>query len=353
MAPPEYHIEHVILLVIFLVFASVGTSFAQASPATTPPTARWLDLQTLSVNIRHRRIVTSTGTVGKNQAQEKTQIRARFKIDPAARYAVHVGAFSGDGFTSSWNATGLGTGDFTGVHLVKQLFLAARPVAGLELQYGGLYVEKGESSEITYYDEDGYLVGERVFVRRPDWFFFNEIMATLGSRGDLDDSNVFNRFESLDRTDYRQVQLTRQFGDAATASFDYTWVDDASTIRPAVTLQTPWTPALDQVRLEIYHRYGEDPASGFALDGSRNIGRVRVTGGYADIDPAVGEFNGDRYGEGRRLYIGASIPVVAGLNLSLFGTHTVGETAPLPNKIRTDVVLTYSFLPALRRTGLF
>ncbi len=341
-----------ILLIIFLILVNAGAAAAQA-PSAPATTARWLDLQTLSVSVRHRRIVTSAGVVAKNQLQEKTQIRARLKLDGAANYTVNIGAFSGDGFTSSWNNTGAGTGDFVGTHLVKQLFLAAKPVQGLEIQYGGLYVEKGESSEITYYDEDAYLVGERVAVRRPKELFFNEIIGTLGSIGDLHDSNVFNRFKYLDETSYKQLQGTREIGKQATASIDYTRVDDTSIVRPAVTIRTPWTPIVDSFRLEIYHRYGTDPDTGFALEGDRQIGRVRVGLGYADIDAIAGAFNGDRYGVGKRVYANASVPLVQGLTLQFFGTHGVGDNPPLPINVRTDVILTYNFLPALRKTKAF
>jgi hypothetical protein len=349
----EYHSQHVILVVVLLVLANASAALAQTPATSPPPAARWLDLQTLSVSLRHRRIVTSTGKVGKNHLQEKTQIRARLKLDSAARYSVNVGIFSGNGFTSSWNSTGIGTDDFTGVHRVKQLFIAARPADGLELQYGGLYVEKGESTELTYYDEDAYLVGERVFIRHPDVLFFDEVMATLGSLGDLTDSNVFTRFKSLDETSYKQVQVTRRLGEDASASFDYTRVDNTSVIRPAVTVRTPWTRVLNQVRLEIYHRRGSNPDTGFAVEGGWQVRRVRVGVGHADIDQEAGVLNGDRYHYGKRWYANASIPVATGLNLSFFATHTVGENPALSNKLRTDVILTYNFLPALRKTGIF
>jgi hypothetical protein len=344
----------VILLIIFLVLTLIHASAAAAQPpAATATTARWLDLQTLSVTVRHRRIVDSADQVRKNQLQEKTQFRARLKLDAAAHYTVNVGVFSGNGFTSSWNSTGIGTDDFTGAHEVKQLFLSAKPIAGLELQYGGLYVDKGVSTEITYYDEDAYLVGERVLVTRPKQLFFDEILATLGSRGDLKDSNVFRRFKSLDDTDYRQLQATRAIGPHAQGSLDYTYVDAVSTLRPAVTVQLPDVPGGTQIRLEAYHRYGNDPATGFDVEGGGQIQRVRVSVGYADIDPVVGRLNGDRYTLGKRVYANASVPLVAGFSLSFFATHTVGDNPPVSNKFRTDVLLGYNVLPALRKTRAF
>ena len=41
------------------------------------------------------------------------RLAARLKFDPAGRYALHVGVFTGSSFTSGWNSTGLGTGEAT------------------------------------------------------------------------------------------------------------------------------------------------------------------------------------------------------------------------------------------------
>src|ERR671924_485051 len=104
--------------------------------------------------MRYRVIETSSGLVPSNQLQHREQFRARFKADERGRYALHAGVFSGSTVTSSWNNTGIGTGDpVTNVRL-KQLFAAATPVDGIHAQVGSLYVNRGESTEITTYDED-------------------------------------------------------------------------------------------------------------------------------------------------------------------------------------------------------
>ncbi len=352
--PSEYHIPLVKPLIILLMIANAGAAFAQAQPATAAPaTARWLDLQTLSVSFRYRRINNTTGDVTSNVLQEKTQFRARLKFDPNGRYTVNVGVFSGGGFTSSWNSTGVGTGTGTVQHSVKQLFISAKPTKGLELQYGGLYIDKGVSSEITYYDDDGYVVGERVSLDRADRLFFDDITATLGGFGDTSEPNVFHRLDSLDQTNYKQLQVTKRAGSRASGSFDYTRVDTTSTIRPALTVRVPETRVVDQVHLELYHRYGSDPATGFAAEVARSFKRVRVTAGYADIDPNYGGLNGDRYNKGKRIYATAAVPLPDHFSLSLFGTHAVGSNPKLSNDVRTDVILTYNFLPVLRKTGVF
>jgi len=43
----------------------------------------------------------------------------------------------------------------------------------VEIQYGGLYFDRGQSTEVTSYDYDGYLVGERITLNRPRNFYFD------------------------------------------------------------------------------------------------------------------------------------------------------------------------------------
>ena len=81
-----------------------------------------------------------------------------FKFDAAGRYAVNFGLFTGVRFTSGWNNTPWGTSPAQWNLAFKALYAAAEPITGLEVQVGGLYIAKGESTELTTYDEDGYLM---------------------------------------------------------------------------------------------------------------------------------------------------------------------------------------------------
>ena len=54
---------------------------------------------------------------------------------------------------------------------------------GLELQYGGLYLNRGEADEWVTYDTDGYLAGERVSLKRPKELYLDEITVTRAAIG--------------------------------------------------------------------------------------------------------------------------------------------------------------------------
>ena len=96
----------------------------------------------------------------------------------------------------------------------SRLYFAAIPVQGVEGQYGGLYIVKGESTELTTYDEDGYIIGERVSVRRPKELFFDEISATVGiSPSDPREIPISKRTKYLnDAPNYRHFLVDKKFG---------------------------------------------------------------------------------------------------------------------------------------------
>ena len=161
-----------LLAMSFLTMVSAQPAAADQAPVPPekkppPPLARWVDLQNATLNTRYRFIDNSAGTVTTNQLQHRESLRARFKFDAPGKYALNVGVFSGSRFTSGWNNTGIGMGDWQAPLAVRVVYFAAQPASGIEAQYGSLYILKGESSEITTYDEDGYVIGERVSVRRP------------------------------------------------------------------------------------------------------------------------------------------------------------------------------------------
>ena len=85
----------------------------------------------------------------------------------------------------SWNNTAIGTPNGYASNLfVKQLFGSAIPAKGIEIQAGGLGIVKGENSEITSYDNDGYIEGERVSIKRPRTFHVDELSVSVGYLGD-------------------------------------------------------------------------------------------------------------------------------------------------------------------------
>src|SRR4030095_10394064 len=99
-----------------------------APPAVTAKTARWLDLQNATLNLRYRVIENSAGVVTTNQLQHRESLRGRVKADRAGRYALNFGLFTGARFTSGWDNTPIGISDTQKNIAFKQLFIAAQPV---------------------------------------------------------------------------------------------------------------------------------------------------------------------------------------------------------------------------------
>jgi hypothetical protein len=62
---------------------------AQVSAPDAAKFARWFELQNLTLNLRHRVIDNTSGTVTTNSVQHRETVRARVKFDKAARYTVN------------------------------------------------------------------------------------------------------------------------------------------------------------------------------------------------------------------------------------------------------------------------
>jgi hypothetical protein len=333
-----------------------GQTPAAPEKKPAPPMARWVDVQNATLNMRYRFVETSAGTVTTNQLQHRESLRARFKFDSPGKYALNVGAFSGSRFTSSWNNTGIGLGDWQAPLAVRALYVAAQPAAGIEAQYGSLYIIKGESTEITTYDEDGYVTGERVSVRRPRELFFDEMSATVGYfTGDPPEYPVSKRTKYLEeRPNYGHFLVDKKFASRAGVSVDFTSVGGARTWRGATNVNTRELRAVDSILFENYKRTNNHPAYGFAVTANKAVTRrVAVQGGYARIDPFYGGLNADRFHIGKRVFVMTTYTFSPRFSASAFLTHAVGNNVPLPQKTLSNLILSYNVLPDLRRTGLF
>lgn len=334
--------------------AQPPTNQEPAVPDRTPSSliARWFDLQTATVSSRYRFIDNSDGITTNNHLQHGEGVKARVKFDAAGRYSVNIGLASGNGFTCGWNDAGIGTpGDLTVYPYVKQLFFAAVPVRGIELQYGGLSIARGENTEITSYDNDNYIVGERVSAKRADVLYFDELSATLAYLGDVTTSDFFKRYRRLDDTNYYQFLAAKKLGRRVAASIDYTSVSGLATVRGAFTAKVAESRLLDLVRVEAYRRV-EDAATGFSFYGEKSLAKwMSAGGGWADIDRYYGELNADRFNKGRRLFTNATVALGPELSLQLFYGHIVANDYAVSNRSRLDIVLGYNLLKALQKKG--
>jgi hypothetical protein len=342
--------------------------FAQGSqPATAPPSAvrariaRWFELQNATLNLRVRYIDNPAGTVTTRQLQHRETLRARVKFDASARYSLNLGLFTGARFTSGWDNTGWGLRDAQNNLAFKAAYFAAMPVSGVEAQYGGFYILRGESTELTTYDEDGYLVGQRISIRRPKNLFVDELSATVGYLApDPEDIPISKRTKYLDDTpNYRHFLVGKKFGTRAGVSGDFTYAAGAKTWREAINVKTPELRVVDTVIFENYQRVNRHADAGFAVTLDKAIRRnVSVNGGYASIDMEYGDLNADRFQVGNRVFAAVIYTISPRFSASAFITRDIGTGVPPSaratfQRTLSNVVFSYNALPDLRRSGLF
>ncbi len=349
-----------VTLVVSLLALGCAPAAAQAQKTAekkpAPPLARWIDLQNATLNTRYRFIDTSAGLITTNQIQHRETLRARVKFDAPGRYALNVGLFTGSRFTSGWNNTGIGLGDWQGPLRFRNVFLAAQPVTGVEGQYGSMYIIKGESTEITTYDDDGYVIGERVSVRRPQQLFFDEMSATVGYlSSEPAEIAIGKRTKYLnDRPNYGHFLVDKKLGARGGVSADFTSVDGAETWRAAANINAKELRAVDSILFENYKRTNHNPAYGFAVTATKAVTRkISLNGGYASIDQYYGGLNSDRFHIGNRLFGMATYVFSPRFTGSAFLTRAVGNEIALPQRTLLNLIFTYNALLDLRRTGLF
>ncbi len=313
---------------------------------------RWIDWQVGNVETRYRYVETSAGVTTSNQQQHKETFRVGLTFDPDGRYSLQSGAATGGSITSGWDNLGLGRGDPTWDLSLRQLFLAASPTEGLDGQVGGLYFHRGEQTEITSYDNDVYLMGARVSVKRPAQFYLDEVSVTVGHFGDFNLPNVFRRFRQIDNHNFTQVLVGKKFGSAVAASAEWASHEGVSTLRQAARIATKeWLP-LDAIRFEQYQRVEGLTGYGFAVAAERAITRrLTLNGGFARIDQDHPPLNGDRYLRGRRLFGEAKYALLAPLTLAVFYTQAFKDDFPIPNEHRFEIVVSYNLLKGLQAAG--
>ncbi|RPJ84135.1 MAG: hypothetical protein EHM13_05630 [Acidobacteria bacterium] len=296
---------------------------------------------------RYRHLQNASGITTADQLQLREALRARFTLDTRDRFAVRVGASSGSAFVSSWNSTGVGTGDRVWPFQVRHLSLALQPAAGIEVQAGSLEFARGDASEIIGYDSDGYVTGERVGVRRPDRLGLDEIVVTAGYVGDFNQPNFFHRYDRLGEWNYAQALARRSLSAGVSLTGEFEHLDGAQTVRAALQARTTRLRVVDAITLEIYGR-SQPSAGGAHLGGQKRLGPVTVRAGLAQIDEKTGQVNSDRFGAGRRAYVHLSGPVYRNLTLQIWAGHALGHSDGLRIRTRVDVIVEYDVLGGIR-----
>jgi hypothetical protein len=318
---------------------------------------RWVDLQTGTISTRFRFTETSAGVITQQQLQHSEQFKARVKLDSAGAYGINFALGTGDQFVRGWNNTPFGTAagtpnGYASNLFLKQLFGSAAPTTGLEIQAGGLGLVRGENTEITTYDNDGYIVGERVSVKRPQTFHVDEVSLTVAYLGDSTISSLGPRLHRLGETNYYQLFAAKRFGSRLASSADVTTVAGATTLRSGFKLETPWLRVPTSIRVEQYARIN-DPAYGFSICGERAVAKwLTLSAGWVDIDRYYGGLNSDRFGSGRRWFTTDTINLGHELSAQIFYQHAAGNAYALANRQQLQLLLTYNVAKGLHRTGV-
>ena len=313
---------------------------------------RWIDLQAAFVDFRYRYIQTSRDLVTNDQLQHKQGLRIGVKLDPDGRYTVRTFTGTGNAFSSSWDNTGLGTGEANWPIAMRQFYFSAKPGRGLTGELGGMAQLKGQATEITTFDNDNYLVAYRGRVERPETIYLDEVSVTIGHVGDFGEANVFERLDRLNDHNYTQVLVGKRVSDRLAVTADWEELEGVSTLHQAVRVMTHGWHVLHGVRFEQYQRVEGATGYGLGLTLEKRLTRtVSVAGGFARIDGDHPPINGDRYGRGKRLFVDGTIALTPELTVNLYYNHALGNDFFLPNDQRFDVVASYDVRGALERAG--
>ena len=360
--------------------SSAGVRTAPAAPPSTPfAFERWVDIKSAAFSLRYRNTADVNGARVYDQGSERTVFDGRIRFDGTGKYALVFHVSSGHYFDWSYSdfmgggldevpanvASKFKPSDLADLYgalgrypnqfsfssggwslYMRRLYLDAAPVKGLEFQYGSLDLNRGAGSEITTYDDDGYLPGERILLRDPKHLYFDEVSLTYGFLGDLFQPNYFSRLSRMGEGNYSQVLARKTFFRRIDASVDFTDATHSKTLREAAFLPIPGTGMLDSVRCEAYQRpaaatfYGETFKNGYgyAVTAAKTIHkRLDLQGGFAAVDwnydvydhnavvsLAGYALNGDSYNDGHRIFAKPTIHLADGLTASGFYTHLVG-----------------------------
>lgn len=333
----------------------VGAQAAPPTEATAPGIRRWLDVEQVQMSARFRWIESTLGAIGSSSLQWQPQVRARVLLDREAKYSLHVGAFSGSSFISGWNNTGVGLGDFSGSFNVKQLFVSARPGRRLDIQAGSLYLLRGENTEITSYDNDAFIEGERVSWQ-PRTGAVTRVAFTTGYIGDMAEPSAFDRLHRMDDWNYGQALVAWRMGERLSASADYTYEDGRDILREGITVRLPDSmKLLTSIKLDAYERVAPDHHVGFdAAVEMRPASPLAVTVGVESVDHAYGPLNADRYLVGTHVYSLATYAISSELSAGWFLEEAIGRHhRPVSNEHRVELFMVLNPTGTLKRMKVF
>jgi hypothetical protein len=309
-------------------------------------------LEAATIGIQYVFVKNGLGVITANRQQYQIALIGRVKLDAKGRFSINGGLFTGPSFIAGSNNTGLGAGQAQGALYLKHLYLSAAPVNGVEIQYGGLNIWHDESTDITGYGYSGYVVGERMSIKRPRELFFDDISIFYGYAGDFNTPNVTRRADHLSQSNFHRFILRKDIGERAWASADYAFQSGIPTWREAVRVRTPELRAIDTLHAEVYEISRIHSGRGFAVYAEKTIHpKLVLGGGYTDIDRLM--LNSDRYGRGKRFFLTAKIPISGALSMLVFATQGADHASTNVPQQRVDIGLYYNVLDLVGRKRWF
>ena len=362
---------------------------ASTIPAWETKFDRWVDLNTLNYANRYRSTFDADGARSFDQGQQRILADGKFKFDEAGKYGIGFHVSSGRYFNWAY-ADYIGGGQSQmlanteakmsplqlyymnyvsplpsgflnsggGQVYLRQLFLTAEPIRGITAEFGGFGINHGVNSEATSYDDDGYMSGERLTIRRPKQVWLSEVSYTRGYLGDLYIPNFFARGSRLSGSNYQQILARKDFGKRLAFSADYTTTKpeaEAGTVkttREGIFANVHESKVFDSARFEAYQRLNKGvyavgygtvaTGNGYAVTVTRSFKKhLSVDAGMADIDvnyivyigSSVQDLvlgltvNGDQYGIGKRYFVRPTIPLTKYMSLTGYFNHKFGSNA--------------------------
>ena len=312
---------------------------------TAPEDVPRLELQSVTLGLRYRMLENNLGSRFQNWSDHHQGLKLRLKLDRAARYSLTGVAFNGDSFQASWNLRGVRDGQSSNRVFLKQLYVTGKPRKGIEFQYGGLPIVRGESSEITSYDNDGYLMGQRLTLSPKH--VVDEVTVTAGYLGDFRTPSVTRRLHRLSEVNYGQVLFKKKLTDRLTATADFTDEDGERTLRQGVAIRP--SKGVDLIRIEAYERVTGERDAGGAITVEKPFGRTRIAASFASVDDHYRPVNGDRYGRGRRVSLTSTTALSRDVSLQFFVTRALDDDLVMGNQTRLDVHIRYELAALLRQ----
>jgi len=332
--------------------APVAVKDAAKEPTAKEKIARWFEIEQLSLLTRYHFIENDNRVKAANNDQYQFVGKFRFKFDKQGKYSVDTNIATGAAFTTFWNATGIGTGSYQKDLNVRQLFFDAKPTKTIEIQFGGIYINYGDATEVITYDNDSYITGERIQLRYPKKLYFDEVSITFASIGDFLRPNVFKRFEHLDVQNYHQFLVRKQLTKSVGVTADYTFESGIDTFHQAVKIKIPPKTFIDTFLFENYERVDPDRSYGFNIFGEKKLNKTFTAGG-GFVDTNIRTLNSDRFLPGKRVYFNGQAKLSPEFSLLMQVTQGVGPISPTLPRTRLDIILNYNILETLKRTKLF